>query len=274
MLNRKWKLLEQQLCAVAVKFRLKVHVVWVALPPIHHIGMPLAEFLQHSVAHKRGHHTAVVQVVKPRWKFFCVQGGYVLKQNLPSTKGGSILFPGQAILLYGRMFNFRWVLPFFKASFFCFHLFWCILTMNLLKLCLFEVEINFLHVFMWGNTLRWGHYQNQASTWLPPCAGPPSGNALIFRHYPTLLGSLLTFSVSCPQSQDIGLGSISLLSLWCCFKMSLLPWPCEPSRSCYGPIFSQLNHPLYREPVIMVERFCAYDSDWAGLLVIHSWFWK
>ncbi len=105
-MNRKLKLLEQQLCAVAVKFRLKVHVVWVAIPPIHHIGMPLAEFLQHSVAHKLGHHTAVFQVVKPRWNFFYVQGGYVLKQNLPSTKGGSILFPGQAILLYGRMFQF------------------------------------------------------------------------------------------------------------------------------------------------------------------------
>ncbi len=74
---------------MAVKFRLKVHFVWVALPPIHHIGMPLAEFLQHSVAHKLGHHTAVFQVVKLRWKFFCVQGGYVLKQNLPSTKGGA-----------------------------------------------------------------------------------------------------------------------------------------------------------------------------------------
>jgi hypothetical protein len=81
---------------------LEVHVVWVALPPIHHIGMPLAELLQHSVAHKLGHHTAVFQVVKRRWKCFCVQGGYVLKKNLPSTKGGSILFPGQAVLLYGQ----------------------------------------------------------------------------------------------------------------------------------------------------------------------------
>jgi hypothetical protein len=69
---------------------------------------------------------------------------------------------------------------------------------------------------MWGNAIRWGHYQNWVRTRPWPHVGPPSDNALNWGYYLTLLylpGMVFKFgnALACNQGLRtvcLGLGEV------------------------------------------------------------------
>jgi hypothetical protein len=107
---------------------------------------------------------------------------------------------------------------------------------------------------MWGNAIRWGHYQNWVRTRPSPHVGPPSDNALIWGYYPTLLylpGMVFKLgnALACNQGLKtvcLGLGEVCsrivvnlnlqwarnwckhIIPMRCCEKLWTSDKPCVP----------------------------------------------